>query len=225
MTGPKVYAAIVAITADLAKLGIAKERTNQELGYRFRGIDDIYNALSPLLAKHRLCILPRMLERSCVERRSTGGEALFAVTVRAAFAFVSVRDGSSHIVETYGEALDGGDKATAKAMSAAYKYAALQTFCIPTEADHDPDAVTHRVKSGAQLLAPPDQGWPQWAADIQSIVGNCQTDEALTRLQNSNRALLLSLSRADPALYAAIGTSIKARREAFAPASPKQCAA
>jgi hypothetical protein len=127
MTGPKVYAAITAITADLAKVGIAKERTNQELGYRFRGIDDIYNALSPLLAKHRLCILPRMLERSCLERSSAGGEALFAVTVRAAFAFVSVRDGSSHIVETYGEALDGGDKATAKAMSAAYKYAALQT--------------------------------------------------------------------------------------------------
>jgi hypothetical protein len=216
MTAPRVYAAIAAVTAELSKLGIAKERTNQELGYQFRGIDDIYNALSPLLAKHRLCILPRILERSCLERRSAGGEALFAVTVRAAFEFVSVRDGSSHVVETFGEALDGGDKATAKAMSAAYKYAALQTFCIPTEADHDADAVTHRVKAGAPLLPAPDQGWAQWVADIQSVVASCHSDEALTRLQNSNRELLLALSRAEPSLYAAIGSAIRARREALA---------
>lgn len=221
MNAPRVYAAISAITAELAKLGIAKERTNQEIGYRFRGIDDIYNSLSPLLAKHRLCILPRIVERTCVERRSTGGEALFAVTVRAAFAFVSVRDGSSHVVETFGEALDDSDKATAKAMSAAYKYAALQTFCIPTEADHDPDAVTHRLKAGVPLLPAPDQGWPQWTTDIQSIVSNCQTDEALTRLQNRNRALLLALSRADSSLYAAIGASIKARRDALTPRASK----
>ena len=44
---------------------------------------------------------------------------------------ISVEDGSSHKVEAYGEALDGGDKATAKAMSAAYKSAMVQTFCIP----------------------------------------------------------------------------------------------
>jgi hypothetical protein len=41
--------------------------------------------------------------------------------------------------------MDSGDKATNKAMSAAYKYAALQTFCIPTEGDNDADAVTHVV--------------------------------------------------------------------------------
>jgi hypothetical protein len=225
MTAPRVYAAIAAVTAELAKAGIAKERTNRELGYQFRGIDDIYNALSPLLAKHRLCILPRILDRSCLERRSTGGEALFAVTVKAAFEFVSVRDGSSHVVETFGEALDGGDKATAKAMSAAYKYAALQTFCIPTEADHDADSVTHRVKAGAPMLPAPDQDWPQWVADIQSVVASCQTDEALTRLQNSNRALLLSLSRAEPALYGEIGNAIRERRQALALPSRERDAA
>jgi hypothetical protein len=31
-------------------------------------------------------------------------------------------------------------------MSAAYKYAAFQTFCIPTEGDNDADAVTHVVQ-------------------------------------------------------------------------------
>jgi hypothetical protein len=62
------------------------------------------------------------------------------------FAFVSVSDGSTHIVKTYGEAMDSADKATNKAMSAAYKYACLQTFCIPTEGDNDADATTHTVQ-------------------------------------------------------------------------------
>jgi hypothetical protein len=43
--------------------------------------------------------------------------------------------------------MDSGDKATNKAMSAAYKYAAMQAFCIPTEGDNDADAQTHEVKA------------------------------------------------------------------------------
>ena len=42
------------------------------------------------------------------------------VLLRVAFDLVSVEDGSVHTVEAYGEALDEGDKGTAKAMSAAY---------------------------------------------------------------------------------------------------------
>ena len=38
--------------------------------------------------------------------------------------------------------MDSGDKATNKAMSAAFKYACFQTFCIPTEEMKDPDAET-----------------------------------------------------------------------------------
>ena len=38
--------------------------------------------------------------------------------------------------------MDSGDKASNKAMSAAFKYACFQTFCIPTEEMQDPDAET-----------------------------------------------------------------------------------
>lgn len=138
----KVYEAIAAVTADMAKEGIAKGRRNQQQGYQFRGIDDVYNALSPVLAKHKLCILPRVTERVVQERETQRGGVLFYVTVRVEFDFVSAEDGSVHTVCTYGEAMDAADKATNKAMSAAYKYAAFQTFCIPTEADNDADATT-----------------------------------------------------------------------------------
>lgn len=142
----EVYKAIAAVQGALAKHGIAKDRTNtQGTGYKFRGIDDVYNSLSPLLAEHGLCILPRMISRDVVERKSSKGNALFYVTVEAEFDFVAVADDSKHTVRTFGEAMDSGDKATNKAMSAAYKYAAFLAFAIPTEGDNDADGSTHEV--------------------------------------------------------------------------------
>lgn len=143
-----VYKAINAVQSALATTGISKDRTNsQGAGYKFRGIDDVYNSIAPLLAKHGLCILPRMLTRQCEERQSKSGGALFYVTVDAEFDFVCAEDGTKHTVKTFGEAMDSGDKATNKAMSAAYKYAAFQAFSIPTESDNDADASTHVVQS------------------------------------------------------------------------------
>lgn len=142
----EVYKSIAAIQGALAKTGIAKTRKNsQGSGYMFRGIDDVYSALSPLLSANELCIIPRLLEREVVERAARSGGALFYITVKAEFDFVSAKDGSTHTACTYGEAMDSGDKATNKAMSAAYKYAAFMTFAIPTEGDNDADAATHDV--------------------------------------------------------------------------------
>ena len=141
-----VYKAINAVQASLSKEGIGKDRKNESQGYKFRGIDDVYNALAPMLARHGLCILPRVTSRECVERTNAKGTALFYVTVGVEFDFVCAEDGSKHTVTTYGEAMDSGDKATNKAMSAAYKYACMQAFSIPTEGDNDADAQTHEVK-------------------------------------------------------------------------------
>ena len=143
----KVYQAINKVQAELSVLGITKDRrNNQGSGYNFRGIDDVYNSIAPLLSKHGLCILPRVLSRECVERISKSGGALFYTTVDVEFDFVSSEDGSKHVVKTFGEAMDSGDKGTNKAMSAAYKYACFQAFSIPTESQEDTEAQTHEVK-------------------------------------------------------------------------------
>lgn len=158
MNSMKVYLAISTVAAKLAHEGISKDRKNEQQGYKFRGIDDVYNALAPYLAEAKLCILPNVLDREVVERTNAKGTALFYVTVKVRFDFVSAEDGSKHEVVTYGEAMDSGDKATNKAMSAAFKYACMQAFCIPTEGDNDADATTHEVKAvepdkeGAALL-------------------------------------------------------------------------
>lgn len=146
MEHKKVYAAISAVAKEMATTGISKDRRNQQQGFNFRGIDQVYNALAPALVTHGLVILPRLTERTCTERINKNGTALFYVVVKAEFDFVSTEDGSIHTVTTYGEAMDSGDKATNKAMSIAYKYAAFQAFCIPTEETAiDADAEVHQV--------------------------------------------------------------------------------
>lgn len=141
-----VYQCINSVASKLSQIGIGKnQRNSQGSGYYFRGIDDVYNAIGPLLAESGLAILPRCLSRECVERVSGQGKALFYVTVDMEFDFVSASDGSKHTVKMFGEAMDSGDKATNKAMSAAYKYAMFQAFCIPTEGENDADHQTHQV--------------------------------------------------------------------------------
>lgn len=141
----EIYKAINKVQAALSEVGLAKDKKNTMQGYNFRGIDDVYNVLSPLLAKHELCILPRVLSRQVTTHITPKGGTLFYVAVEVEFDFVSAIDGSTHVVKTFGEAMDSGDKATNKAMSAAYKYAAFQAFAIPTEGDNDADAHTHEV--------------------------------------------------------------------------------
>jgi hypothetical protein len=180
-----VYAKIAAVQSELAKVGIAKEGNNSAQGYKFRGIDQVYGALSPLLARYGLCILPRIIDREMHERvtiKEWNGNkkesVLFYVTVEAEFDFVSADDGSTHTVRTFGEAMDSGDKATNKAMSAAYKYAALMTFAIPTEGDNDADATTHEVapakpRQQAKPAEPIDA--TQWGI-IADLIGQTNTD-------------------------------------------------
>ena len=141
----QVYESIKSVASKMADDGISKSRKNATQGYQFRGIDDIYGALSRAMVDASLVILPRCVERSVVERASKNGGALFYTVVKVEYDLVCTVDGSKHTAVVYGEAMDSADKSTNKAMSAAYKYMALQTFCIPTEGDNDADSVTHEV--------------------------------------------------------------------------------
>jgi len=212
MSAPSVYAAINAVTAELATNGIAKSRTNEVDDYKYRSIDDVLDRLAPLLAKHKLCVLPRALERIVAERSDELNHLLLHVALRVEFTLTSVEDGTSHTVEAYGEALDGGDKATAKAMSAAYKAAMVQTFCIPVSGAEDADRTSHRLRPKTHSPEPL-QGWPQWCLDIEDIVGLCESEAAISTVQERNRDLLKALAREQPQLYAELGQAFVSRRE------------
>lgn len=214
MAAPSVYTAINAVTAEFARAGIAKSHLNEADDYRYRSIDDLLDRLAPLLAQHRLCVLPRVLDRTVTERSDEAQRLLVHVTLRVRFKLVSVDDGSSHSIEAFGEALDPSDKATAKAMSAAFKSAMVQTFCIPIAGSEDADKASPRAAARTHV-AEPIQGWEQWARDIEDIVGLCESEQAITLVQERNRELLKALSRGRQELYRELGECFAARREAL----------
>jgi hypothetical protein len=181
-----VYQLIAKVSEELAQGGISKnQRNSQGAGYNFRGIDDVYNVVGRVLAKHGLVILPRCITRECVERVSGAGKALFYVTVEAEFDFVSSEDGSKHTVVMFGEAMDSGDKATNKAMSAAFKYAMFQAFCIPTLGDNDADGSTHTVSARTANPEPVKTLTPEQVVAITDLAKEVGADvAAITKFYN-----------------------------------------
>ena len=135
---PKIYASISGVIADCGHVG--KDKVNKQQGFKYRSVDDVFNALHPALAKNKVVIVPTVLERKCEEvGRSKNGAAIIKVICKVKYD-ICAEDGSRVSSIIYGEGMDMGDKATNKAMAIAYKYLCFQVFCIPTEEMTDPDA-------------------------------------------------------------------------------------
>lgn len=134
-----IYESITKIMEEVPAIG--KNKTNTTQGFKFRGIDDVMNALQPLLAKYKVFIAPEILEQTREERTTkTGGNLIYSIC-KIKYKFYA-EDGTSIEAVTIGEGMDSGDKATNKAMAIAMKYALFQVFCIPTEEMKDPDSET-----------------------------------------------------------------------------------
>ena len=137
MTEAKVYSAILAITEELRKGGIKKDKEagGGQVRYAYRGIEAVYAALSPLLPKYHVVISPVRIEK---EPDSTAGK-MRLVRIKVTYQITSTEDGSHFCVESLGEGVDSQDKAAGKAMSYAYKSLMFQLFCIPVAGTPDPD--------------------------------------------------------------------------------------
>ena len=137
-----IYKAVNSIMQEIEAIG--KNKTNSMQGYKFRGIDDMYNALQPLFKKHEVFITSNVLESKREERQTAKGGVLIYTIARCQFRFVTT-DGSFIESVLEGEAMDSGDKSTNKAMSTALKYALMQMFLIPTEEKLDTEYDSHEV--------------------------------------------------------------------------------
>lgn len=130
MDKTKIYELLPLVAADIGAVG--KDGNNQQQGYKYRAIDDVLNASHAALVKHGITAIPVVIDQKREERQGrSGGTLLYSIlTVRYTFY---APDGSSVECVVIGEGMDSGDKASNKAMSAAYKYAIGQVFSIPFE--------------------------------------------------------------------------------------------
>lgn len=203
MAQQNIYQAINNIMQDVDAIG--KNKTNSMQGYKFRGIDDMYNALQPLFKKHNVFIASNVLESKREERQTAKGGVLIYTIAKCQFKFFTV-DGSFIESVLEGEAMDSGDKSTNKAMSTALKYALMQMFLIPTEEKLDTEFDTHEivaktVKKPAAAPAPTPDPKPTeidlmarktYAStdDLLMVLDSCETIGQLNTLYHVNAKLV-----------------------------------
>lgn len=132
---------------------IAKTDRNQSQGFNFRGIDSVVNAVAPALQKAGVIVTPEVLDYKYetveIGRNRT---AMGHVKLQVAYTFYGP-EGDFIVTVVASEAMDSGDKASAKAMSVAFRTALLQTLCLPTD-EIDPDASSYERSSAEDVLAP-----------------------------------------------------------------------
>jgi hypothetical protein len=165
-----LHEALVRAIADCGE-GVGKDKQAQ--GYKFRGIDQVLNFLNPILARYQLALVPHGIsDELVVERQSKNGGVLYFARAKVEFRLYH-SSGDSLPVVTWVEAMDSSDKALNKVMSIAWKYAAIQTFCIPV--DDVADETTHRDDMAPSRQAPstpPPKSEPM--APVEFLLGELQ---------------------------------------------------
>ena len=173
---PTVVQALSLVMADIG--AVAKSGVNQQQKFYFRGVDAVVNAASPAFRRRGVVVIPELLEKSRTSSQTKSGSTLNVVEVTVKYTFHGpVGDSVCAVVAA--EAFDSGDKATAKAMSVAFRTALLQTLALPTdEADPDADVYDATVQTaattagaGQAAAAPPSQA-QEFAAAIQQNWNN-----------------------------------------------------
>lgn len=130
----KIYRAIVSIMENIGAIEKKRTAKGNKFSYTYRGIDDVFNALQPLMIKFKVFCLPKLRNiDSTVE--ASGSLVMKRSIITMDYHFVSAEDGSEIVVSIAGEGVDNGDKSLSKAFSTAFKYACFQLFCIPTEGE------------------------------------------------------------------------------------------
>ncbi|MFG7946332.1 ERF family protein [Streptomyces cacaoi] len=132
---PTVHQAIALAMRDTSPVG--KDQINQGQRYRFRGIDDVMSAVAGPFRAHGVFIVPEVADRTAEQR---GKMLNVTVTVR----YRLYGPAGDHVeAVVVGEASDTADKATNKAMSAAFKYLLFQVLMIPVDARSIDDGDRH----------------------------------------------------------------------------------
>ena len=160
MEKQQIYEALTAINKEVE--AIKKDQTNQQQGFKYRGIDQVMNELHDLFAKHEVLITSEVLNRTREERVNSRGNTLIWTIIDYKFSFTA-KDGSSISSTATGEAMDSGDKGSNKCISVALKYVLFNMFLIPTAEMKDPDSESHELAPKTQTkpyipTTAPEQG-------------------------------------------------------------------
>lgn len=165
-----IYKKMSQVMAEIGAIG--KDQKNVQQGFKFRGVDQFVNSLYPALVKHGVFMSPRCMGATQDIRevtRSNGKAGVDKhVNILMEYDFYAEDGSKVTIGPVPGEAVDSGDKATNKALSASLKYALIQTFSIPTEDMAEGDKET--IELGSQKK--------------NTLVGEAKVNQVLSQISN-----------------------------------------
>lgn len=96
-------------------------------GYGYLSADKVKKQFAPLLAKHKLELIPEYSDLQCLSPRDS---AISHFTVLFKCTLIDIETGDSVTGCAYGEGVDSGDKAIAKAQTAAFKAWAISSYSL-----------------------------------------------------------------------------------------------
>ena len=107
---PKIYAALQGVMEDIKSLEKNGAAPKAMGGYKFLAVDDVLKEVRPHLVKHKIIVLPQLVNTDNHVIQQDGGRISTKVFLTFDFHFVSTEDGSEVVVTVVGEANDTGDK-------------------------------------------------------------------------------------------------------------------
>lgn len=222
--GLGIHARMVEILRDLDAIG--KNARNQAQGFNYRGIDDVYNAINPLLAKHGVFMTAEVIGKTREERTNAKGTVLAFTCLHMRYHFYA-DDGTSVMTEAEGEGMDSGDKSSNKAMAVAHKYALLQAFCVPTKDLEDPDKESHEVAPAIVSQAKPEalpsndtdrkQRAANWAYEAKAFVFNMTEGSVLSEWHRKNANAIAAVLPLAPQAHKQLIDAIELKTKHFTP--------
>lgn len=145
----KIYQQIPKAIEAIGSIG--KNGKNDIQKYKFRSIDDMYNKIQPVLPTLGLFFVPQVVESKEDMFKNAKGNQAIRVKLRVKYT-VFADDGSNVEAIVEGESIDTSDKATNKALTAAFKYMLIQLFCISIEGMDDADSETPEIPKAAPKI-------------------------------------------------------------------------
>jgi hypothetical protein len=199
---PTIFEIFADVKREVAAVG--RDSRNIQQGFMYRSADAVVNAAAPALDKYGVITVPHLDKQTydIVEignNRTRMSHALVEVT----YTFYGPR-GDSFPAKVAGEAMDNGDKATAKAMTVAYRIALSQALNLPTH-EPDPDSDSYERSPAAPKDRPeePRQPWlapdDPWRAKVAAVQSIEDANKAFADLEASVSAGEISRHRADAA--------------------------
>lgn len=166
---PSITELLARVMADVDHVG--KDGWNKTQSYNFRGIDAVLNRVGPAFRAYGIVPKPK-LKKVTYETIAVGANRtpMTRCTVEVKYRFKGPA-GDYEDVVVPGEAFDSGDKATAKAMSVAYRIALIQLLALPTT-EPDPDESSYERAPAAVT----DQ---RWLADVRQRIAAATDHDAL----------------------------------------------